>query len=177
MFKGDETAQTLEIILCDKTIGLEVVLSYTVFDEYNVILRSSKFINKSNEEMIIDTAYSASVDFEKRDFDLVYFPGAWCREREFVRTGINLGEKIDISNARGGSGHTMNPFIMLCDKDATEKYGNVYGFSLIYSGNHSSMVECALGITMFSELHKSGCKNLFFTPIFFVLFLDKGSYK
>lgn len=142
LFKGNETAQTLELTLCDAAIGLEVVLSYTVFDEYNVILRNSKFINKSNEEMTIDTAYSASVDFEKRDLDLVYFPGAWCREREFVRSKINLGEKIDISNARGGNGHAMNPFIMLCDKDTTEKYGRVYGFSLIYSGNHSSMVEC-----------------------------------
>lgn len=142
IFKGDKTAQTLEITLSDDSIGLEVVLSYTVFDEYDVILRSSKIINKSSEEMTLDTAYSASVDFEKSSFDLVYFPGAWCREREFVRTKINLGEKIDISNARGGSGHAINPFVMLCGKEATEKQGDVYGFSLIYSGNHSSMVEC-----------------------------------
>ena len=142
IFKGDKKAQTLEITLWDESIGLEVVLSYSVFDEYDVILRSSKFINNSDEEMTIDAAYSASVDFEKSDFDLVYFPGAWCREREFVRTSINLGEKIDISNARGGSGHAMNPFVMLCDKNTTEKQGGVYGFSLIYSGNHSSMVEC-----------------------------------
>ena len=45
LFKGDKTAQTLEIIICDEAIGLEVVLSYTVFDEYDVILRNSKFIN------------------------------------------------------------------------------------------------------------------------------------
>jgi len=142
LFKGDKTAQTLEITLVDDTIGLEVILSYTVFEEYDIVLRSSKFINKSDKDMTIDTAYSTSIDFEKRALDLVYFPGAWCREREFVRTKINLGEKIDISNARGGSGHAINPFVMLCDKDSTEKYGSVYGFSLVYSGNHSSMVEC-----------------------------------
>ena len=93
IFKSNKTAQTLEITLCDDSIGLEVILLYTVFDEYDIILRSSKFVNKSGEKMTLDTAYSASVDFEKRGFDLIYFPGAWCREREFIRTKINLGEK------------------------------------------------------------------------------------
>ncbi len=142
LFKGDKNAQTLEITLCDEAIGLEVVLSYTVFDEYDVILRSSKFINKSDENMVIESAYSTNIDFDKGDYDLIYFPGAWCREREFIRTNIRFGEKTDISNARGGSGHAMNPFVMVCDRNATEKSGAVYGFSLIYSGDHSSMVEC-----------------------------------
>ena len=142
LFKGDKACQTLEITLEDKKIGLEAVLSYTVFDEYDVILRNTKLLNKSNEDMIVEEAYSASLDFEKGQYDFVYFPGAWMREREFTRTEIKLGEKIDISNARGGSGHAINPFVMLCDRDATEKHGNVFGFSLIYSGNHSSVAEC-----------------------------------
>jgi len=142
LFKGDKTCQTLEITLEDKKIGLEAVLSYTVFDEYDVVLRSTKLLNKSNEDMTVEEAYSASLDFEKGQYDFVYFPGAWMREREFTRTEIKLGEKIDISNARGGSGHAINPFVMLCDRDATEKFGNVFGFSLIYSGNHSSVAEC-----------------------------------
>lgn len=182
LFKGDKTAQTLEVTLCDETIGLEVVLSYTVFDEYDVILRSSKLINKSDKEMIIDTAYSASIDFEKRDFDLVYFPGAWCREREFVRTKINMGEKIDVSNARGGSGHAMNPFVMICDTDATEKHGNVYGFSLIYSGNHSTMVECdqygnirvKQGINPFGFEKVLKADEVFYTPQSVLCYSNNG---
>ena len=58
------------------------------------------------------------------------------------RSEIQQGAKIDISNARGGSGHTLNPFIMVSEHNADEDKGNVYGFSLIYSGNHSSMIEC-----------------------------------
>lgn len=142
LFKGDKSAQTLEITLWDEAVGLEAVLSYTVFDEYDVILRSTKLVNKSGEKMIVESAYSTNIDFDKADFDLVYFPGAWCREREFIRTSIRLGEKIDISNARGGSGHAMNPFVMICDRNATERNGEVFGFSLIYSGDHSSLVEC-----------------------------------
>lgn len=142
LYKGDKTCQTLEITLEDKAIGLEVVLSYTVFDEYDVVLRSTRLVNKSDDNMTVNEAYSASLDFEKGQYDYVYFPGAWMREREFTRTEIKLGEKIDISNARGGSGHAINPFVMICNRDANEKYGNVYGFSLIYSGNHSSVAEC-----------------------------------
>ena len=70
LFKGDKNAQTLEITLWDENIGLEVILSYTVFDEYDVILRSSKFINKSDENVVIESAYSTNVDLDKGDYDL-----------------------------------------------------------------------------------------------------------
>ena len=142
LFQGGKTAQTLEITMYDEIAGLEAVLSYTVYDEYDVILRSARLKNNSDCEMIIDSAYSASLDIGKGEHDLIYFPGAWARERELVREKISYGVKIDISNARGGSGHSMNPFIMVAERNADESHGAVYGLSLIYSGNHSSMVEC-----------------------------------
>jgi len=112
VYKGDKAAQTLEITLFDESIGLEAVLSYTVFDEQDVILRSTRFVNKSDSDMTLESAYSASVDFDKRDLDIVYFPGAWCREREFVRTPIPFGGKVEASNARGGSGHADDPAVV-----------------------------------------------------------------
>ena len=57
------------------------------------------------------------------------------------RAEIRRGEKIDISNARGGSGHNMNPFAIVCNENADENYGEAIGFSLIYSGNHSTYIE------------------------------------
>lgn len=69
--KGDKKAQTIEINLCDENIGLEVILSYTVFDDYDVILRNSIFVNNSNEELIIERAYSTNVDFEDNNYDLI----------------------------------------------------------------------------------------------------------
>lgn len=172
LFKGDKSAQTLEITLVDDAVGLEAVLSYTVFDEYDVILRSTKLVNKSGEKMLVESAYSTNLDFDKEDYDLVYFPGAWCREREFVRTSIELGEKIDISNARGGSGHAMNPFIMVCDKNATEKNGEVFSFSLVYSGDHSSLVECdqygnvrvMQGLNPYDFEYELNANDEFYTP-------------
>lgn len=142
LFIGNKSAQTLEITLEDKISGIEVVLSYSVFDDYDVILRNTRIHNISDSTIEIDSAYSANLDIAKGNYDLIYFSGGWGREREFCRCEIQQGAKIDISNARGGSGHTLNPFIMVSEHNADEDKGNVYGFSLIYSGNHSSMIEC-----------------------------------
>lgn len=140
LFIGNKSAQTLEITLEDKISGVEVVLSYSVFDDYDVILRNTRIHNISDSTIEIDSAYSANLDIAKGNYDLIYFSGGWGREREFCRSEIQQGAKIDISNARGGSGHTLNPFIMVSEHNADEDKGNVYGFSLIYSGNHSSMI-------------------------------------
>ena len=142
VFIGNKSAQTLEITLEDKISGVEVVLSYSVFDDYDVILRNTRIHNISDSTIEIDSAYSANLDIAKGNYDLIYFSGGWGREREFCRCEIQQGAKIDISNARRGSGHTLNPFIMVSEHNADEDKGNVYGFSLIYSGNHSSMIEC-----------------------------------
>ena len=142
LFIGNKSAQTLEITLEDKISGVEVVLSYSVFDDYDVILRNTRIHNISDSTIEIDSAYSANLDIAKGNYDLIYFSGGWGREREFCRCEIQQGAKIDISNARGGSGHTLNPFIMVSEHNADDDKGNVYGFSLIYSGNHSSMIEC-----------------------------------
>ena len=142
LFSGNKSAQTLEITLEDKISGVEVVLSYSVFDDYDVILRNTRIHNISDSTIEIDSAYSANLDIAKGNYDLIYFSGGWGREREFCRSEIQQGAKIDISNARGGSGHTLNPFIMVSEHNADEDKGNVYGFSLIYSGNHSSKIEC-----------------------------------
>lgn len=87
-------------------------------------------MNNSNEELIIERAYSTNVDFEDNNYDLIYFPGAWCREREFIRSSITLGEKKEISNARGVSGHAINPFVIMCSKDANEKKEQLMDFLL-----------------------------------------------
>lgn len=142
LFIGNKPSQTLEITLEDNIAGIEAVLSYSVFDDYDVILRNTKIVNISDNTIEINSAYSSNLDIPKGDYDLIYFSGGWAREREFCRSEIKQGAKIDISNARGGSGHVINPFVMIAERNADEDNGSVYGFSLVYSGNHSSMIEC-----------------------------------
>lgn len=138
LFKRNQRADTLEVVLYDEPIDFEVHLYYTVFDEYDVIARNAVLVNKSDMPIEIMSAYSASLDLPIGDYDMVHFAGSWGREREMVRTPLKIGIKAEAGNARGTSGHQMNPFVMICSPYADETHGEVYGLSLIYSGNHST---------------------------------------
>lgn len=137
--KGDSKADTLEVVLCDEIIDLQVHLYYVVFEEYNIIARHAVIINKADCDIELSSAYSASVDFPKGEFDMIHFAGAWGRERDLIRTPLRQGVKVEAANARGASGHQINPFVMICSENADEVHGDVYGFSLVYSGNHSTV--------------------------------------
>lgn len=141
LFKGNNHADTLEVILSETALGFDVHLYYTVFDEYNIIARSSKIINKSDSDIEIFSAYSASLDLPMGDYDIIHFAGTWGRERSMERTSLKMGMKAEIENARGGSGHQLNPFAIIASPDASETNGDAYGFSLIYSGNHSTVAK------------------------------------
>ena len=78
-------AETIEITLKDKLANLRVILTYTVFENYDAITRSCKVINDSNEEVDILRILSTSVDFRHSDFDLIQLSGSWARERHIVR--------------------------------------------------------------------------------------------
>lgn len=140
VIKGNANAKTLEITLADEVTGLEIILCYTVFDEYNVIARNVKFVNTSDKKLELKSAYSSTLELRSGSHDLIYFPGSWARERNFTRIHITEGMENNVSNMRGPSGHNMNPFVMIADSDATENSGNVYSMSLVYSGNHSTCV-------------------------------------
>ncbi|MDF2587374.1 MAG: agaR1 [Anaerocolumna sp.] len=136
----EEEADTLLITLVDKLIHLKVVLSYTVFKEYDAVIRSAKLINDGNSNFKVLRALSASVDFDHYDYDLMSLSGSWARERHVVRRPVVNGTQ-SIESRRGASGHSENPFIALLSKDATETNGDVYGFSFVYSGNFLASVE------------------------------------
>lgn len=137
---GNKNAQTLELILEDKVTGLEVVLCYTVFEEYNIIARNVRLANHSNGQMKIKSAYSGGFGLKSGNYDAIYFSGGHANERHMIRTEIKSGMKLSISNATGGSGHDINPFFMVAESNSTENFGNVYAMSFVYSGNHSGEI-------------------------------------
>lgn len=148
--QGDNVA-TLEITLKDKVSGLIAVLSYSVYEEYSVIARSVCFKNDGKEELELQRALSMSVDFGHKDFDLLQLSGAWARERHIERNSLRSGNN-SIESRRGASSHNNNPFIALLSKDATEDFGEAYGFNLVYSGNFLASAEvdqyCTTRISM-----------------------------
>lgn len=182
LFKGDKNADTLEVVLEDSNTALEVRLYYTVFDEYDIIARSAVIVNKSDASIKLTKAYSASLDLPIGDYDMIHFAGTWGRERDMLRTPLKMGMKAEAENARGGSGHQVNPFVMIASPDADEIHGDVYGFSLIYSGNHSSVakidqfgglrIQQGINPHQFEWELNSGEK--FYTPQTVICYSDKG---
>lgn len=135
-----DEALTLEIVMFDSLIGLKVVLSYSIFDKHDAITRSVQFKNEGDTDLRLLHALSMSVDFNKDEYDFMQLSGSWARERHIERVPLNSGSK-SIESRRGASGHQQNPFIALLSPDSTEDHGDVYGFSLVYSGNFLAQAE------------------------------------
>ena len=138
--EDENEAMTLELTLVDSLKNVKLILSYSVFEEFDAITRSVKIINESNEDVNINRVLSANVDFRDSDYELLQLSGAWARERHIIRKEIRSGSQ-SIGSTRGSSSHAQNPFMALVRKDTTEQHGEVYGFSLIYSGNFLANVE------------------------------------
>ena len=163
--ENEDEAETLEITLKDELAGLRVILSYTVFENYDAITRSCKIINDSKEEVDVLRALSANVDFGHSDFDLIQLSGSWARERHIIRTSLRNGGQ-SVESRRGASSHAQNPFIALVSKDTTEDKGEVYGFNLVYSGNFLANVEV--------DMHSNSRTQIGINPFDFTWNLESG---
>lgn len=135
-----EEAETLEIIMEDVVIGLEVTLIYTLFKELDVITRSVSFSNKGKESIRLLRALSMSVDFRDDDFEMITLYGAHNNEKNIARRKIVPGVQL-IDSCRGASSPQQAPFLALVRKDTTEDSGEVYSFNLVYSGNFTAQVQ------------------------------------
>lgn len=139
-FGSNEECTTLEITCIDNCVGIEVILSYTVFEDLDVITRSVTIRNISNEALFIEKALSVCVDFEGMDCDTITLHGSWARERHIQRKKVDLG-KFAVSSIRGQSSHQEHPFMAIVSRETNQDNGEVYGFSLVYSGNFIAEVE------------------------------------
>lgn len=133
-------AQTLEILCEDKSAGIELFLIYTAFEKYPCIARSVRVVNKGDEPVRITRLLSASVDFDNSNYDMITLNGSWARERHLSRAPLRIG-KQSIDSTRGETSHQSNCFFALCSHNADERYGEAYGFSLVYSGNFMAQAE------------------------------------
>ena len=126
--------KTLAVTLKDEYNNSEVILYYTVYDELPVILRRTEIINKGKKPLKIDRAYSFALDLDDEKWDAITLHGAWARERFIERTPLHHGI-FAIDSKRCASSGQINPFMVLCRKNADEDSGEVLGFNLVYSGD------------------------------------------
>lgn len=179
--ESGEEATTLEVSLYDEPIDAEIKLLYTVYENLNVITRSAKFINKGSGQFNLTRALSASVDFFDSDFEMVHLSGSWARERHVKVRKLEQGIQ-SITSTRGASSPHQNPFLALKRPDATENQGEVYGFSLVYSGNflaqievdHFNVTRVQLGINPFDFNWLLEPGESFQTPEVVIVYSDQG---
>lgn len=179
---GDETdCETLIITLKDEATAVRLELFFTVYEKTDVITRRVAIHNDDDQPIILRRLMSLMLDLPHRNFKIVTFDGGWIKEAHRHDSPITYGMK-SISSTTGGSSNRHNPGFLVAEAHATEESGYVYGFNLVYSGNHFGGVElsnhdiarvvCGMNPHCFQwELKKD---TSFYTPEAIMTFSDKG---
>ncbi len=172
--RGD--CETLEIIL--EQPGLRLKLYYSLFE--TALIRRTVAQNTGAADLALHKLMSFSLDLHG-DYTMTSFHGGWSAEmgRQDNRVG---GAKIVNESLTGASSNRHNPGFMLWEAGATEAAGTVYGFNLIYSGNHYAAAQRAQtgltrvmqGINPSNFSKKLGPGELFETPEAVLCWSDSG---
>lgn len=139
-FGDKDTCMTLEIIGEDKYVGMTVKLYYTVFADTDAITRSVKIENGGEHPFYLTKVFSACLDMDNQDFDMISLHGSWARERHVQRKTLGYGIQ-NVSSFRGESSHQDHPFLALATKNTTQETGEVYAMNFVYSGNFRAQAE------------------------------------
>lgn len=179
--ENDDEACTLYIVTEDTYNQSEVTLVYTIYENRSVICRHSHIKNTSADSIFINNASSLSLDFHESNYKYMHLCGSWSREKHIEICDIHSGIQA-IDSKRGASSHAENPFIALLSENACEDYGDVYGISLVYSGNFRISMEkeqygtlrIQAGINPYNFKWKLESGDTFTTPEAVMIYSDSG---
>ena len=135
-----QDSEVIEFVLFDTIKNVEVVLTLTVFENYDAFTQSIQVTNKDKAELKINKLMSSCWSFLDDCFQCLTLVGAWGRENHIQRTPLHQGT-FALDSKRGASGHGQNPFLALMSLDCQEDYGDVYAMNFVYSGNFEARVE------------------------------------
>ncbi len=127
----------LTVELRDGALVME--LHYTVYPACDVITRSAVLLNEG-DKVQVERLMSMQLDMPFGGAAVTSFHGAWGREMNRHTAALPVG-KLVLESRTGCSSNRVNPFFMVHSPDANEASGSVYGFNLIYSGNHYAAAE------------------------------------
>lgn len=141
-FGTDKDCMTLVLHCKDDVLGLELDLFYSVFEGIDAVARHAEIRNCGTQVLEIRKALSFCLDMDRQDkeFDFISLYGSWARERHMDRVPLHHG-KSGVYSTRGETGHQMNSFAALAERRADWDTGEVYGLSLVYSGNFITQAE------------------------------------
>ncbi len=128
------TCDQLRVTLTDEINDLDIVLTYSAFQDTDVITRSVSAVNRGETAVTLERLLSADLDLDNDNYEVMTMHGAWAREHIIQREPIPFGAVVSES-LRGESGHEMQPFMALVSKHADQNAGEVYAMNFVYSGN------------------------------------------
>ena len=124
------TMETLELTL--EQAGARLRLYFNLFD--TALTRRVVLENTGSDPIAIRKIMSTMMDLPG-DYEMTTFDGGWAAEMTPHRVGVTQSRVVNESTT-GASSNRHNPGFILSEPDATECWGHVYGFNLVYSGNH-----------------------------------------
>ena len=122
--------ETLEITMEQRTARLK--LYFTLYD--TAMTRRTVLENTGEDAIALHKLMSFSMDIPG-SYTMTSFHGCWAAEMQRCDTPVG-GSRVVIESRTGASSNQHNPGFLLSEEDATEDAGRVFGFNLIYSGNH-----------------------------------------
>ena len=140
VYADEEEADTLEILMEDSGSWVQVRLLYGVLEGEDIITRSAIICNGGGDEVIVEKASSACLDFIAGEYDLISFYGRHAMERNLQRVPIVHGSQL-IGSRRGASSHQYNPAVLVAERGAGEDSGKCCGMIFVYSGNFQCEAE------------------------------------
>lgn len=124
-------SQTLEITLSQED-GSWLMLYYTLFA--GVLTRRCVLRNNTFRNVAVHKLMSFCLDIPGM-FEMITFDGGWIAEMGRTVTPVGSASVVHESTT-GFSSFRHQPGFFLSEPEAGEDWGRVYGFNLIYSGNH-----------------------------------------
>jgi len=131
-------SETLELTLRQE--GLDLTLIYTPYE--TALTRRAVLKNTGTEPITLNKLMSFQMDIPG-SFTMASFHGGWIAEMRRRDTPVT-DARVVLESRTGASSNRCNPGFMLYEDGATEGEGRVYGFNLIWSGNHYASAQRSL---------------------------------
>ena len=122
--------ETLEITM--EQPGARLKLYFTLYE--TAMTRFAVLENTGEAPIRLQKLMSYSMDLYGT-YTMTTFNGSWIAEMQRCDTAVGAARVVNES-ATGASSNQHNPGFLLSEEETTEDAGKVYGFNLIYSGNH-----------------------------------------
>ncbi|MEA5051699.1 MAG: glycoside hydrolase family 36 N-terminal domain-containing protein [Oscillospiraceae bacterium] len=137
-------AETLAVTLEDDALHARLTLYWTAFE--TALTRRAVLENTGDAPLYVTRLMSWCADLPGA-LRMTTFDGGWISETHRSDAPVGPARVVNES-VTGFSSHRHNPGFLLSETDAQEDAGRVWGFNLLYSGNHYAAAQrSAQGLT------------------------------